>query len=225
MIRKHAQRQADGLRRSARIAASTDRASEDDEALAAEPLKRTDAPRPAPEPASPRPEGPRLPCASDRGEARPRPLARRWPPNVSPNARAGARPPRERPAATTRCPPSPSSTSPRREAVPITLACYEKGRILQAKCQEFGGHGHREGDPPGARGHDLRVQARRGIKYSKIVGLSDDLALALEAESIRIDRISGKGNVGIEIPNEARETISLREVLEADLVPPLRRAA
>ena len=55
-----------------------------------------------------------------------------------------------------------------------------------------------------------------GVKYSKIVGLADDLALALEAESIRIDRMSGKGTVGIEIPNEVRETISLREILESD---------
>ena len=56
-----------------------------------------------------------------------------------------------------------------------------------------------------------------GVKYSKIVGLADDLALALEAESIRIDRVSGKGNVGIEIPNEVRETIYLREVLESEV--------
>jgi S-DNA-T family DNA segregation ATPase FtsK/SpoIIIE len=55
-----------------------------------------------------------------------------------------------------------------------------------------------------------------GVKYSKIVGLADDLALALEAESIRIDRVSGKGNVGIEIPNEIRETIYLREIIESD---------
>ncbi len=55
-----------------------------------------------------------------------------------------------------------------------------------------------------------------GVKYSKIVGLTDDLALALEAESIRIDRVSGKGNVGIEIPNEKRETIFLRDLLESD---------
>jgi S-DNA-T family DNA segregation ATPase FtsK/SpoIIIE len=61
-----------------------------------------------------------------------------------------------------------------------------------------------------------------GVKYSKIVGLADDLALALEAESIRIDRVSGKGNVGIEIPNEVRETIYLREVLESEI---FRRAS
>jgi S-DNA-T family DNA segregation ATPase FtsK/SpoIIIE len=56
-----------------------------------------------------------------------------------------------------------------------------------------------------------------GVKYSKIVGLTDDLALALEAESIRIDRVSGKGNVGIEIPNEKRETTFLRELLASEV--------
>jgi S-DNA-T family DNA segregation ATPase FtsK/SpoIIIE len=48
------------------------------------------------------------------------------------------------------------------------------------------------------------------------VGLADDLALALEAESIRVDRVSGKGNVGIEIPNDVRDTIYLREILESE---------
>ena len=64
-----------------------------------------------------------------------------------------------------------------------------------------------------------------GVKYSKIVGLADDLALALEAESIRIDRMSGRGTVGIEIPNEVRETISLREILESRRLPQGARRA
>jgi S-DNA-T family DNA segregation ATPase FtsK/SpoIIIE len=55
-----------------------------------------------------------------------------------------------------------------------------------------------------------------GVKYSKVVGLADDLALALQAESIRIDRMSGKGTVGVEIPNDVRETISLREIIESE---------
>jgi S-DNA-T family DNA segregation ATPase FtsK/SpoIIIE len=54
-----------------------------------------------------------------------------------------------------------------------------------------------------------------GIKYSRITGLTDDLALALKAQSIRIDRIPGKAYVGIEVPNPNRETIFLREVIES----------
>ncbi len=54
-----------------------------------------------------------------------------------------------------------------------------------------------------------------GVKYSRVTGLSDDLCLALKAESIRIDRIPGKAYVGIEVPNRERETIQLREVIES----------
>jgi S-DNA-T family DNA segregation ATPase FtsK/SpoIIIE len=93
---------------------------------------------------------------------------------------------------------------------------FEKGRILQAKCSEFGVTGSVKEIHPGPVVTTYEFKPDAGVKYSKIVGLADDLALALEAESIRIDRISGKGNVGIEIPNEVRETIYLREILESD---------
>ena len=105
----------------------------------------------------------------------------------------------------------------------------EKGRILQSKCSEFGVMGTVKEIHPGPVVTTYEFKPDAGVKYSKIVGLADDLALALEAESIRVDRISGKGNVGIEIPNEVRETIYLREILESDtfralLGPPDPRA-
>ncbi|MEQ1646805.1 MAG: DNA translocase FtsK, partial [Pyrinomonadaceae bacterium] len=49
----------------------------------------------------------------------------------------------------------------------------------------------------------------------RVTGLVDDLCLALKAPSIRIDRIPGKAYVGIEVPNQKRETIFLREVIES----------
>ena len=49
-----------------------------------------------------------------------------------------------------------------------------------------------------------------------MTGLSDDLCLAMQAESVLIDRIPGKATVGIQIPNPNREAISLRELLESD---------
>ena len=56
------------------------------------------------------------------------------------------------------------------------------------------------------------------IKVSKILALQDDLAMALKAQSIRIQApIPGKDVVGIEIPNEKVETIYLREILESDI--------
>jgi len=56
------------------------------------------------------------------------------------------------------------------------------------------------------------------VKVSKILGLQDDLAMALAAETIRIQApIPGRDVVGIEIPNEHIDTIYLREILESNL--------
>jgi len=56
------------------------------------------------------------------------------------------------------------------------------------------------------------------VKVSKILNLQDDLAMALSAETIRIQApIPGRDVVGIEIPNESVDTIYLREILESDL--------
>jgi S-DNA-T family DNA segregation ATPase FtsK/SpoIIIE len=56
-----------------------------------------------------------------------------------------------------------------------------------------------------------------GTKISKIAGLSDDLAMALAAQKVRIVApIPGKARVGFELPNEQRQTVYLRELLEDD---------
>lgn len=56
-----------------------------------------------------------------------------------------------------------------------------------------------------------------GIKISRIANLADDLTMALQAVSIRIVApIPGKGVVGIEVPNEVRETVYLREILASE---------
>ncbi|BBP89490.1 hypothetical protein BsIDN1_31080 [Bacillus safensis] len=55
-----------------------------------------------------------------------------------------------------------------------------------------------------------------GVKVSKIVNLSDDLALALAAKDIRIEApIPGKSAIGIEVPNAEIAMVSLKEVLES----------
>ncbi|MCG6920082.1 MAG: DNA translocase FtsK [Acidobacteria bacterium] len=106
---------------------------------------------------------------------------------------------------------------PRRSGPVDNDRLFERGRILQAKCGEFGVMGAVKEIHPGPVVTTYEFKPDAGVKYSKIVGLTDDLALALEAESIRIDRVSGKGNVGIEIPNEKRETTFLRELLASEV--------
>ena len=55
-----------------------------------------------------------------------------------------------------------------------------------------------------------------GVKYSRVVGLQDDLCLAMRAESILIERMAGKSTVGLQVPNLERETIWLRDMIEAE---------
>jgi DNA segregation ATPase FtsK/SpoIIIE, S-DNA-T family len=59
------------------------------------------------------------------------------------------------------------------------------------------------------------LQLESGLRLAKITGLSDDLAIALRVPSVRIVApIPGKNTVGIEVPNETRQVVRLREVME-----------
>ncbi len=91
----------------------------------------------------------------------------------------------------------------------------ERATILAEKCKEFSVIGHIHKINPGPVVTTFEFKPDPGIKYSRVVGLAEDLCLALKAESIRIDRIPGKSTVGIEVPNMRREKICLREIIES----------
>ncbi len=71
---------------------------------------------------------------------------------------------------------------------------------------------------PGPTVTQFTLQPAEGIRLSKIENLKDDLALALAAQSLRIEApIPGKSLVGIEMPNEKRSTVFLKELLESQV--------
>jgi len=90
-------------------------------------------------------------------------------------------------------------------------------RLLEEKCREFAVEGSVVQIHPGPIVTTFEFKPEAGVKYSKITSLSDDLCLAMQAESVLIDRIPGKSTVGIQIPNASREGISLRELLESEV--------
>jgi S-DNA-T family DNA segregation ATPase FtsK/SpoIIIE len=90
-----------------------------------------------------------------------------------------------------------------------------RARAIEEKCHEFGVEGRVTQINPGPVVTTFEFKPEAGIKYSRIIGLTDDLCLALKAESILIERIPGKSTIGIEVPNDKRETIALREIVEA----------
>jgi DNA segregation ATPase FtsK/SpoIIIE, S-DNA-T family len=87
--------------------------------------------------------------------------------------------------------------------------------VLTAKCAEFSVGGAVTQINPGPVVTTYEFKPDAGVKYSRITSLSDDLCLALRAESILIERMPGKSTVGIQVPNHNRETIWLREVVES----------
>src|SRR5262249_44633060 len=69
---------------------------------------------------------------------------------------------------------------------------------------------------PGPVVTTFEFKPEAGIKYSRITNLTDDLCLALKAESILVERMAGKSTVGIQVPNREREIIWLRENIESN---------
>jgi len=90
-------------------------------------------------------------------------------------------------------------------------------KILEKKLADFGVTGRVVRVHPGPVITMYEYAPAAGIKVNRIVGLTDDLAMALRAISIRIIApLPGKSVVGIEVPNPQRETVYLREGLEAE---------
>jgi S-DNA-T family DNA segregation ATPase FtsK/SpoIIIE len=92
----------------------------------------------------------------------------------------------------------------------------KQAALIQEKLKEFDVDVTMRDAHPGPTVTQFTLQPLEGIKLSKIENLKDDLALALAAQSLRIEApIPGKSLVGIEMPNEKRVTVHLREILES----------
>jgi DNA segregation ATPase FtsK/SpoIIIE, S-DNA-T family len=170
------------------------------------PPREATKPRPAAEP--PKPVAP----PRDRERARvvtpPLPLAEAEP--------AASRAPIERKLGGFTLPPVALLDAPRAERKIDERELMEAARQLEEKCREFAVEGAVVQIHPGPVVTTYEFKPDAGVKYSKITSLADDLCLAMQAESVLIDRLPGKSTVGIQIPNTHRETISLRELLESD---------
>ncbi len=93
-----------------------------------------------------------------------------------------------------------------------------QSRLLEQKLEDFGVHGKVTVATPGPVITTFEYVPAPGIKINKIVNLTDDLALALRAMSIRIVApIPGKAAIGIEIPNAVRETVRLKDIICSDV--------
>ncbi len=92
----------------------------------------------------------------------------------------------------------------------------EKSRQVERHLADFGVTVQVEGVHPGPVVTRYELSLAPGLKVSKITGLAKDLARALSVVSVRVvEVIPGKSFIGLELPNDTRETVRLREILES----------
>lgn len=92
----------------------------------------------------------------------------------------------------------------------------EQSHLLEQKLADFGVQGNVTAVLPGPVITRFEFAPAPGVKINKIVNLSDDLALALKAMSVRIIApIPGKAVIGIELPNIHRETVAFKEIVSS----------
>jgi len=88
--------------------------------------------------------------------------------------------------------------------------------LIEKKLEDFGVEGKITQVHPGPVVTMYEFEPAPGVKISRVVSLSDDLALALKAQSVRVSPIPGKSTIGLEVPNRQREMVSLREILSSE---------
>ncbi len=94
---------------------------------------------------------------------------------------------------------------------------YRTSKQLEQKLKNFGVSGKVVGISPGPVVTTYEYSPAPGVKINKIVGLADDLALGLKAQSVRVvGSVPGKAALGIEIPNEIRQIVYIRELIAAE---------
>jgi S-DNA-T family DNA segregation ATPase FtsK/SpoIIIE len=157
--------------------------------------------------------------AAQRAPARPPAIRRVQPvpvPQPLPLGETEMRSPAERRQGGYQLPPATLLDAPKEHAKIDERELMESAKLLEEKCREFSVAGSVVQIHPGPVVTTYEFKPDAGVKYSRITGLADDLCLAMQAESVLIDRIPGKSTVGIQIPNTHREPITLRELLDSD---------
>jgi S-DNA-T family DNA segregation ATPase FtsK/SpoIIIE len=106
------------------------------------------------------------------------------------------------------------------EAVPLAEAhaqsdeaLEENARMLEAVLTDFGVKGRIMAVRPGPVVTLYEFEPAAGVKSSRVISLSDDVARSMSAVAARIATIPGRNVIGIELPNHTRETVYLREML------------
>ncbi|MDO5658683.1 MAG: DNA translocase FtsK [Paracoccus sp. (in: a-proteobacteria)] len=94
-------------------------------------------------------------------------------------------------------------------------AMAENARMLEAVLDDYGVKGQITAVRPGPVVTLYELEPAPGLKASRVIGLSDDIARSMSALSARVSTVPGRTVIGIELPNQRREKVLLREILSS----------
>ncbi|MDA7425150.1 DNA translocase FtsK [Thalassococcus lentus] len=92
-------------------------------------------------------------------------------------------------------------------------ALEENARMLESVLDDYGVKGEIVSVRPGPVVTMYELEPAPGLKASRVIGLSDDIARSMSALSARVSTVPGRSVIGIELPNDNREMVSFREIL------------
>ncbi len=95
-------------------------------------------------------------------------------------------------------------------------ALEQNARLLEGVLEEFGIRGEIIDVRPGPVVTLYELEPAPGTKSSRVIGLADDIARSMSAVSARVAVVQGRNVIGIELPNQRRETVYLRELIAAE---------
>lgn len=107
-------------------------------------------------------------------------------------------------------PPSSVSSRPTKEDL------LSSSSLLEKKLKDYDVEGKVIQVHPGPIVTMYEFEPAPGVKINRVVSLSDDLALSLKAQSVRVSTLPGKAAIGIEVPNKNREQVCLREIISSE---------
>jgi len=97
-----------------------------------------------------------------------------------------------------------------------TDALEQNARLLEGVLEDFGVRGEIINVRPGPVVTLYELEPAPGVKSSRVIGLAEDIARSMSAISARVAVVSGRNAIGIELPNQKRETVFLRELLASE---------
>jgi S-DNA-T family DNA segregation ATPase FtsK/SpoIIIE len=94
-------------------------------------------------------------------------------------------------------------------------ALKQNARLLESVLAEFGVRGQIDQIRPGPVVTLYELAPAPGVKHARVVALSDDIARSMSVAACRVSVVSGRNAIGIELPNQRRETVYLRDLLSS----------